>query len=302
VLRHANAISFKQELAVGGAVRTFVTVKFPLHDATGATYGVGSVATDIGRMKQLQEDLRQHQDELAHVLRLHTITEMAAGLAHEINQPLCAITNYAQGGVQRLRRGDAKPRDLLHAFQRIADEGLRAGDIIRGIRNLAQRASPSESIDVNALAAEAVRLLASRARQQSVTMHLDRALGLPRVCGDGTQIEQVILNLMLNGVEAIEGSTNERRELIVATRARAGGVEVNVSDTGTGLAPSVAEKLFSPFVTTKAGGLGLGLAISRSIVELHGGRLWATPNAARGTTFNFWLPAAATTTPAEEVA
>jgi len=301
VLRRARAVSFEQELVISGATRTFVTVKFPLHDAAGATYGVGSVATDIGRMKQLQEDLRQHQDELAHVLRLHTITEMAAGLAHEINQPLCAITNYAQGGVQRLRNGNAKPRDLLHAFQRIADEGLRAGEIIRGIRNLVQRASPSAAIDVNALATEAVRLLASRARQQSVTMHLDRALRLPRVCADGAQIEQVILNLMLNGVEAIEGSTSDRRELIVATRARGGGVEVNVSDTGAGLAPAVAEKLFNPFVTTKAGGLGLGLAISRSIVELHGGRLWATPNAATGTTFHFWLPAAHESS-AEEVA
>ncbi len=303
VLRSGEAVSFEQELPATGTLRSYVSVKFPLHDAHGATYGVGAVATDISRVKQLQDELRRHQDELAHVLRLHTITEMAAGLAHEINQPLCAITNYAQGGIQRLQGRGASPHDLIQVFQRIADEGLRAGDIIRGIRHLVQRAGPNAPIDVNALAAEAVRLLESRARQRDVSVRLERAPWLPLVRADGTQIEQVILNLMLNGVEAIDETANGRREVVVTTRLRSGGgLEVAVSDTGIGIAPVVADRLFTPFVTTKAGGLGLGLAISRSIIELHGGRMWATPNADSGTTFGFWLPAGSDEQATEEVA
>jgi len=291
VLETGAAVPFEEELSIGDAVRSYVFVKFPLHGADNAPYGVGTVATDISRVKQLQEELRSHQGELAHVLRLHTITEMAAGLAHEINQPLCAITNYAQGGVQRLRAGSAIPHEILGVFERIAEEGLRAGQIIRGIRNLVQGASsPTQPIDVNALAAEAVRLIEWRARQQGVTVRLERADGLPLVWADAAQVEQVILNLMLNGVEAIDGAASERREVVVATGVSDDGVEVAVSDSGVGLSPSAAEKLFTPFFTTKSAGLGLGLAISRSIVELHGGRLWAMRNPTAGMTFCFWLP------------
>ena len=244
-------------------------------------------------LQAAHEALRQHQAELAHVLRLHTMGEMAAAMAHEINQPLCAITNYAQGGVQRLRAGTVEPDALRQAFEEIANEGLRAAQILRGIRTLVQRQSASsDGVDVNALAAEAVRLIEPQARLHGVTVRLEGARALPPVQADGTQIEQVMLNLMLNGLEAAAVAHGRTREVTVATAAQQGEIEVAVSDTGSGLAPAVERLLFTPFFTTKAHGLGLGLAICRSIVESHGGRLWASSQPGAGATFRFSLPLA----------
>ncbi len=244
------------------------------------------------------EALRRHQAELAHALRLHTMGEMAAALAHEINQPLCAITNYAQGGVQRLRGGEVEPAVLRSVFEEIARQGLRAGEVLQGIRKLVQReTSVSDDVDVNALAAEAVRLLEPQARRHGVSVRLEGASPLPPVQADGTQIEQVMLNLMLNGVEAAATAGKRPREVVVATAVHQDAVEVAVRDSGGGLAPAVQRRLFEPFVTTKTNGLGLGLAISRSIVELHGGKLWASSPPGAGATFRFFLPLGETPAP-----
>jgi PAS domain S-box-containing protein len=294
VVRGGMPVSFEQELTVGDTPRSYVCVKFPLRATDGALYGVGSMATDITVLKELQEELRRHQDELAHVLRLHTIGEMAATLAHEINQPLCAITNYAQGGVQRLRGDTVDPAALLQAFEHIAHEGLRAAEILRGIRGLVRRDADLESvIDVNALAGEALRILEPQARLHGVSVRLESGAGIPMVQANPIQIEQVMVNLILNGVEATANAAGARREVVVVTTCNGDAVEVAVSDTGSGIASTVAAKLFTPFVTTKARGLGLGLAISRSIIENHGGRLWVVRNAEAGTTFRFSLPALA---------
>jgi len=291
VLSAGVPVSFEQDLPVTDPPRSYVCVKFPLRGADGAPYGLGTMATDITEFKRLQEELRRHQEELAHVLRLHTIGEMAAALAHEINQPLCAITNYAQGAVHRMRAGVGDQEALLQAFEQIAVEGLRAGEILRGIRGLVQRERETETpVDVNSLAGDAVRVLEPQARLHGVTVRLESDAKLPPVHGNPTQIEQVMVNLMLNGVQAVADTSNPRREVVVATARSGDTIEVAVSDTGAGLEPVVATKLFTPFVTTKARGLGLGLAISRSIVENHGGRLWATPNPVAGTTFHFSLP------------
>lgn len=252
------------------------------------------VAERTVALQEAHEALRQHQAELAHVLRLHTMGEMAAALAHEINQPLCAIANYAQGGVQRLRAGTVDPTVLRLAFEAIAREGLRAGQILRGIRNLVQRETAvSEGVDVNALAVEAARLLEPQARLHGVTVRLQHASALPPIQADGTQIEQVMLNLMLNGVEAVASTAHTAREVVVATAARDGAVEVAISDTGGGISPKMEHRLFTPFCTTKTHGLGLGLAICRTIVECHGGRLWAVSQPGAGATFRFFLPLAA---------
>jgi PAS domain S-box-containing protein len=293
VLRHDAPVSFEQELPLGDAPRSYVCVKFPLRSADGAPYGVGTMATDITMLKQLQEALRRHQDELAHVLRLHTIGAMTAALAHDINQPLCAITNYAQGGARRLRDGALDPAALLEAFDCIAREGLRAAQILRGIRSLVQDAQgEATALDVNALAGEALRVLEPQARRHGVNVRVEEGAGLPVVRGNPTQIEQVMVNLMLNGLQASAAAGGDRREVVLATTRRGDAVEVTVRDTGEGIAPGVAGRLFTPFVTTKSGGLGLGLAISRTIVENHGGRLWATVNPDAGSTFRFSLPAA----------
>jgi len=249
------------------------------------------VAERTAALEEAHVALRHHQAELAHALRLHTMGAMAAALAHEINQPLCAITNYARGGVQRLRNGTPDPASLQQAFEEIARQGLRAGEIVHGIRKLVQRETTvSDGVHLNALAAEAARLLEPQARLHGVAVHLDLAPSLPSVRADATQIEQVLLNLMLNGVEAATGVTGRTPEVVVTTGVRDDIVEVAIRDTGAGLAPAVEATLFTPFVTSKPKGLGLGLAISRSIVELHGGRLWASSPPGEGATFQFFLP------------
>lgn len=241
-------------------------------------------------LEEAHAALRRHQAELAHALRLHTIGEMAAALAHEINQPLCAITNYARGGVQRLLNGNTDPVALRHAFEEIALQGLHAGEVLNGIRKLVQReTAASDGVDLNALAREAARLLEPQAHLHGVALRLELASNLPAVRADGTQVEQVMLNLMLNGVEAAAGAATPR-EVVIATRGHDDAVEVAVRDTGAGLPPTVRAALFTPFVTTKPQGLGLGLAISRSIVELHGGRLWASSPPDAGASFHFLLP------------
>jgi C4-dicarboxylate-specific signal transduction histidine kinase len=218
---------------------------------------------------------------------------MAAAVAHEIHQPLCAITNYAQGGALRLRAGDADITALLDAFEHIAEEGLRAGQILRGIRSFISRESGEETaVDVRALAGEALRVLEPEARLHGVTVRLEDGEMLPPVRGNAIQIEQVLVNLMLNGVQAVATDGCVRREVVVAATRSGDTVEVAVSDSGTGIAADVADKLFSPFVTTKARGVGLGLAICRTIVENHGGRLWATSMRTTGATFRFSLPLA----------
>jgi PAS domain S-box-containing protein len=291
VLSSGVPVSFEQELPVTDPARAYVCVKFPLRGADGAPYGLGAMSTDITELKRLQEELQRHQGELAHVLRLHTIGEMGAALAHEINQPLCAITNYAQGAIHRMRGGIGDAEALLHAFEQIAIEGLRAGQILRGIRGLVRREPEAEvPVDVDSLAGEAVRVLEPQARLHGVTVRLESGGRLPPVHANATQIEQVMVNLMLNGVQAVADTATARREVVVSTARSGDTIEVAVSDTGGGIAAVIENQLFTPFVTTKARGLGLGLAISRTIVENHGGRLWATPNPVAGTTFRFSLP------------
>lgn len=249
-------------------------------------------------LEQAHEALHRHQAELAHALRLHTIGEMAAALAHDINQPLCAITNYAQGAVQRLRQGAVDVAALRNACEQIAREGLRAGEILRSIRALVRRESMiSAGVDVNALAADALRVIDPEAREHGVTVRLEGASDLPAIYADGTQIEQVMLNLMLNGVQAAALARARPREVVLATTVTRGEIQVAVHDTGRGFAPSVRDRLFTPFVTTKAQGLGLGLVISRSIIESHGGRLWATSGDDAGTTVGFTLPTPAAPPP-----
>lgn len=290
VLAHGRQLSFEQDLPGGDGPRRYVCVKFPLRGADGALYGVGSMATDISAVMALQEALHRHQDELARVLRLHTIDEMAAAVAHEINQPLCAITNFAQGGVRRLRAGDVQPEALLEVCEQIAVEGLRAGQILRGIRGFVRRGhDEATAVDLRALAGEALRVLEPEARLHGVSVRLEEGEALPPVRGNAIQIEQVLVNLMLNGVQAAAGEARARREVVVAASRSGDTVEVAVRDSGGGIAADMEPRLFTPFVTTKPRGLGLGLAISRTIVENHGGRLWAT-NRRAGAIFRFSLP------------
>jgi two-component system, LuxR family, sensor kinase FixL len=250
------------------------------------------VATRTAELSASEERAREHQAHLAHVLRVSTMGEMAAALAHELNQPLGAIVNYANGIGVRLREGGLAPDDLRDAVGHIAAEGLRAAEIIRRAREFVRLGVANrEPADVNEVVREAVQLIGADARRIGVPIRLALESRLPLVDMDRIKVEQVILNLLRNGLDAMSEPDPDRHELVVQTTIPAEDtVEVSVRDSGVGMSPATRERIFDPFFTTKTGGLGMGLSISRSIVEAHGGRLWATGNPDRGMTFSFSLP------------
>jgi PAS domain S-box-containing protein len=250
------------------------------------------VVARTAELSASEERAREHQAQLAHVLRVSTMGEMAAALAHELNQPLGAIVNYANGIGVRLRQDSVALDDLREAVTHIAAEGLRAGEIIRRARDFVrQSVANREQADVNRLVRDAAQLIGPDARRIDIPVHLALDGDLPLVEMDRIQVEQVILNLLRNALDAMSEADGGHHELVVQTSVvTAGTVEVRVRDTGVGISPVTKERIFDPFFTTKTGGLGMGLSISRSIIEAHGGRLWAAGNPDRGMTFGFTLP------------
>jgi len=250
------------------------------------------VIRDISLRKQVEEQADQHREELAHVLRLGTLGEMATSLAHEINQPLAAIVNYTQGCILRLRAGNAPQEDILAAMQQATAQAQRASEIIRRIRDFVRKRDPLRAmIDLNAVIRRAIGLMEAETKRKSVAVRLALSQNLPLLPADEIQLEQVILNLLRNAVEALAEVPVSRRRVIIRSELNlADQVEVRVSDTGPGISRDIAGRMFDPFVTSKPHGMGMGLSISRSIVEAHGGRLWVTPNAQEGVTFHLALP------------
>jgi PAS domain S-box-containing protein len=269
----------------------------PVRDADGKVRRYVGVAADVTEQREAEEDRRRYQEELAHVTRLATMGQMASELAHEINQPLAAIANYAQGSIRRLKAGVGPGENgLLESLERIAGQADRAGDIVRHLRDLVAKGPGRRTVeDVNALVAAALRLTEPEARRRGVRLRLDAGVDLEPVEVDRIQLDQVLINLTNNAIEALAARPGAR-EVVVATRGDGDGhVRVSVTDNGPGLPPDGAEareRLFGPFFTTKAHGLGMGLAISRTIVEAHGGTLTAEPGPAGGAVFQFTVPVA----------
>ena len=291
VLESRQPMQFEETIRQPDGMHTWVSVKFPQFDANGEPVGVWGISTDITERKRAEEQARQHQAELAHVLRVGTIGEMAAGFAHEINQPLGAVANYAQGAVLRMRNGTVQPAELLPVLEAMAHEALRAGEIIRRMRDLVRK-EPSEQkpFDVNTLVRDSAGIMEGEARQLGIQMRLDLAAELPPVTCNGVQIEQVILNLLRNALDAVQ-SYAAGAGCVDISSAPLGrdAVEVSVRDNGVGL-PDESVDVFAPFYSTKAHGLGMGLSISRSIIEAHHGHVSAKRNPAGGSTFSFTLP------------
>jgi two-component system sensor kinase FixL len=240
----------------------------------------------------MEETMRTHQARLAHLDRLHSMGEMATGIAHELNQPLTAISNYANGAALRLKRGNGIDAHIQDALSEISKQARRAGGIISRMRAFVAKREPvMSSVDLNEVAEEAMRLCQSKAKRGRVRILTDLTKPLPLVCGDAVQLEQVILNLLLNAVEALEENDASPRTVIIATGTRDGQVALEVRDTGPGLPPGIEDIVFDQFVTTKLDGLGLGLPISRSIIRAHGGQLVGENHPDGGARFWFTLDA-----------
>ncbi|HUU95554.1 MAG TPA: ATP-binding protein, partial [Phycisphaerae bacterium] len=250
------------------------------------------VVRDITERKRAEQEARQRQADLAHVSRLTLMGEMASSLSHDISQPLCTILFYARGCVRRIRSGTADPTALLDVMEKVAAQAEAAGRIVRRLREFVSKRAPHLStVDINELIRQSLSLVQSEISEGGITLRLRAAEPLPPVRADRVQIEQVILNLVRNGIEALQAVEAGQRELTIATSSSAGGtITVAVHDTGAGLSAEVAERVFDSFFSTKPDGMGMGLSISRSIIEAHGGRLWVVPNAERGATFQFRLP------------
>lgn len=265
-------------------------------DAHGNITGFVVIITDITRQRRAEEEAQQHLNQLAHVSRVFTMNQMVSGLAHELNQPLAAIANFAHACRYRISKSSIKDqKTLLESIEQIAVQADRAGQIIRRLRDFVRRADSSRSREnINDLVGNVLGLLEIEARAHGVQVETDLAADLPRVAVDRIQIEQVITNLVKNAMEATRDLPAELWRVTLRTEINAHGMlEVSVTDNGKGIDAKELNKVFEPFYTTKQSGMGLGLSISRSIVEAHSGRLDAVRNDPRGMTFLFTLPIAA---------
>jgi signal transduction histidine kinase len=255
-----------------------------------ATHLAG-IAIERKLAREERERLRQAQADLAHINRVTTMGELTASLAHEIKQPISAAVINARTCLRWLERDAPDVSEAREAASRLVTDVTRAADIISRISMLFKKgALQHELVDVNELIREMIVLLRNEAARCSISIRSDLAEDLPRVMADRIQLQQVFMNLMLNGIDAMK-ETSGGRELTIKSEADDGQLLISVSDAGVGLPPERADQIFSAFFTTKDNGTGMGLPISRSIIESHGGRLWATSASGRGATFQFTLPA-----------
>ncbi len=241
--------------------------------------------------REAESEALEHRERLAHISRVNMLGELATGIAHEINQPLTAVSTYTQASRRMVEAGAIDREELLDVLGRISDEAVRAGEMIHRLKALVRkRPSEREICDVNELVADVMRLADIEARDRGIGIELDLDGSLPQVWVDSVQIQQVILNLIRNAIEAVETNTNGRNTVQIITRSTPGAlIEVSVTDTGPGVAEADAERLFEPFFSTKGTGMGMGLSISRTIVEAHEGRIGYRGNDAGGSTFFFTL-------------
>jgi C4-dicarboxylate-specific signal transduction histidine kinase len=274
-----NAGLDQTKLALAVAGITFIILAF------------ASVASLFER-KRAEEALRQAQANLAHVSRVMTLGELTASISHEVNQPIAAIATNGQVCLRLLALETPRPDEMRAALERIIRDANRASEVIQRIRALAKRSEPQMvSLDINDVIREAILLVQREVLSHGVSLRTELASGLPPVLGDRVQLQQVVINLLINGVEAMAPITDRPHEIVIRSQQHEGGqVHVAVLDSGIGIDSETAEQLFSAFFTTKPSGMGMGLSISRSIIRAHGGRLWVSPNPDHGAAFQFTVP------------
>jgi C4-dicarboxylate-specific signal transduction histidine kinase len=277
-----------------GTLKYTHTVGHPVLSASGDVVQFVGTMMDVTERKRAEEErerLRQAQMDLAHVNRVTTMGELTASLAHEVNQPIAAAVTSANSCLHWLAADVPNLEKARAAAARIVKDGTRAAEIISRIRLLFQKGTQQlELVDVNEVIQEMIALLRGEAMRYSISVQAELTADLPQVMGDRVQLQQVMMNLMTNSIDAMK-SVGEMRELgIKSQRAENEQLLVSVSDTGVGLPPEQVDQIFNAFFTTKPHGTGMGLRICRSIVESHGGRLWAGDNSPRGASFHFALP------------
>ena len=258
----------------------------------GQPAAVLQINTDITERKRAAENLVSMQNQLAHMARVTTMGELAASIAHEINQPLAAVVTNGNACVRWMALAEPNLDEARAAVTAIIKEGRRASDIIARIRALMKKSPPQMTqLDVNDLIREVLVLINHEVQRNRVMLHTDLTEGPTAVMGDRVQLQQVILNLVMNAVESAGAAAESQTEVLVTSRNDKNQVTVAIRDSGVGIDPKNLDQLFNPFFTTKPHGMGMGLAISRSTIQSHGGRLWAASNPGRGATFQFTLPA-----------
>jgi signal transduction histidine kinase len=275
-----------------GTVKHIHGIGHPVLSSGGELVQVVGTMVDVTERRRAEEaadKLRQLQDDLAHINRVSTMGELTASLAHEIKQPIGAAVTNAEACLRLINRPEPDLPEAREAVSEMVRDARRAADIIERVRSL-YRKDPSrqQMVDINEVVREMVVILQNEANRHLVTTHTTLTPGLPHVIADRVQLQQALMNLMLNAIEAMRDTTRELS--IASTLAEDGHVLISISDTGVGLPPGSAHQIFDAFFTTKSQGTGLGLAITRSIVESHGGRIWATANSGPGATFLFTLP------------
>jgi PAS domain S-box-containing protein len=278
-----------------GKVKHVYAVGHPVSDVRGEVVELVGTVVDITERKRAEEErerLRQLEADLAHINRVSMLGELTASIAHEVNQPLSGVVSNGSACLRWLAGDAPNVEEAREAARRIVRDGKRAGDVIARVRALVKRAAaPSEKLDLNEIIREVLALVGDEAKRKSVITRTQFADDLSPIAGDRVQLQQVVLNLVMNAIEAMSSVEERPRELVITTRnIDADQVHVTVKDSGPGIDPNTLDKIFDPFYTTKPGGMGMGLSISRSILQAHDGRLWAAAKDGPGTIFHFSLP------------
>lgn len=281
-----------QIISLKGHRRWMETHAVPLRDAKNRIIALLGITRDITARKHAEDEIRLHYRELSHAARVNTMGEMASGLAHELNQPLAAIANYSRGCLHRIRAGNGSVEDLAQAVEQVCKQADRAGDIISSLRRFVHKEdSLSHPLDLHRVLREAMLIAGPEIKQHQVTVALHLTPAIPMVMGHAIQVEQVLLNLVRNAVEAMDEVPAGQRHLSLHTQIADDQAIAEVRDTGPGLPRETLQRIFEPFFTTKPTGMGMGLPICRSIIEAHGGTLVAVPNEnGHGLSFRFTLP------------
>jgi C4-dicarboxylate-specific signal transduction histidine kinase len=262
-------------------------------DETPELHFVGAVM-DVTAARNAQDELALAQAEVARVTRVTVLGQLTASIAHEVSQPLAAIVANGEAAQNWLRRDPPELEEVRDSVRRMVENGRRAGEVVQRIRALSRKSGPEMArLDVNGVVHDSVPLVRREITDQRIALRLELGEDVPEVLGDRVQLQQVVINLLINAVQAMAGVADRPRELAIqSSRDGDGQVLVSVRDTGVGIEPASADRLFDPFYTTKTDGMGIGLPICRTIIEAHGGRLWALGSPGVGADFRFCLPSA----------